>query len=132
MTIKSCLAAVAVILPLVLPLPLAGQMTGYSAAARDAQRSLEADAISRPSADSAAAFSKALSRESHVAGTPAQVKTRDYVLQHMKAWGLETESREYSVWLPHPTLVQVSRVSPSPLALDLAEPRISVDPSTFI
>lgn len=129
---KKPVLALVISLPLTLPLPLVGQMTGYAAAARDAQRSLEADAITRPNADSAAAFSKALSREAHVSGTPAQVKTRDYVLQHMKAWGLETESREYSVWLPHPTLVQVSRVSPSPLALDLAEPRISVDASTFI
>lgn len=130
MTMKSLTVAA---LTLALPLPLVGQqMTGYAPAARDAQRSIEADAITRPSPDSAAAFSKALSREAHVAGTPAQAKTRDYVIAHMKSWGLETESREYSVWLPHPTLVQVSRVSPAPLTLDLAEPRVSVDPSTFI
>ena len=130
MTMKSLTVAALI---LALPLPLVGQqMTGYTPAARDGQRSLEADAITRPSPDSAAAFSKALSREAHVAGTPAQAKTRDYVIAHMKSWGLETEFREYSVWLPHPTLVQVSRVSPSPITLDLAEPRVSVDPSTFI
>ena len=110
----------------------AQQMSGYSPAARASQRTLEADAISRPSADSAAVFSKALSREAHVAGTPAQAGTRDYVIAHMKAWGLETESREYSVWLPHATKVEVSRVSPSPLALDLREPTVRSDPSSFI
>jgi N-acetylated-alpha-linked acidic dipeptidase len=110
----------------------AQQMSGYSPAARASQRTLEADAISRPSADSAAVFSKALSREAHVAGSPAQARTRDYVIAHMKAWGLETESREYSVWLPHATKAEVSRVSPSPLVLDLREPTVPSDPSSFI
>jgi N-acetylated-alpha-linked acidic dipeptidase len=110
----------------------AQQMTGYSAPAREAQRQIEADVIGRPNPDSAAAFAKALSKEAHVAGTPAQAKTRDYVIAHMKAWGLETESREYSVWLPHATLVQVSRVFPSPRALDLREPLIPLDPTSSL
>ena len=121
-----------ILLALAIATPLsAQQMTGYAPAAREAQRSVEADAIARPNPDSAAAFSKALSRETHVAGTPAQARTRDYVIEHMKSWGLETESREYSIWLPHPTIVQVSRVSPNPLALDLREPRVAVDPTSF-
>jgi N-acetylated-alpha-linked acidic dipeptidase len=111
---------------------IAQQMPGYAPSARDAQRAIEADAIARPSADSAAAFSRDLSRESHVAGTPAQVRTRDYVIDHMKRWGLETEFREYSVWLPHATSVAVSRVSPNPLALSLREPTIPLDPTSFV
>jgi N-acetylated-alpha-linked acidic dipeptidase len=128
MTIKLSLAAIAI--AFALPQASAQQMAGYAPSTRDAQRTLEADAIARPSADSAAAFSRALSREAHVAGTPAQARTRDYVIAHMKSWGLETESREYSVWLPHATMVRVSRVSPGPLTLDLREPAISLDPTS--
>jgi N-acetylated-alpha-linked acidic dipeptidase len=107
-------------------------MTGYSPAAAAAQRRLEADAISRPSPDSASAHSRILSREAHVAGTPAQIRTRDYVLGRMSAWGLETESREYVVWLPHPTVVRVTRAAPSPRDFDLREPVISGDPTSTL
>ena len=59
-------------------------MTGYSPAGRESQRRMEAEAITRPSQDSAAAFAKILSREAHVAGTPAQARTRDFVIDKMK------------------------------------------------
>lgn len=107
-------------------------MVGYSTSASETQRRLEADAIARPNLDSASAFAKMLSREAHVAGTPAQARTRDYVIARMKGWGIETESREYSVWLPHATLVQVSRVSPSPRSLDLREPVVPLDPTSTL
>src|SRR3954471_16395254 len=105
----------------------AQSVVGYSAANAQAQRRIEADAVSRPSADSAAAYSRVLSREAHVAGTPAQAKTRDFVIGKMKEWGLETETREYSVWLPHATLAKVSRLTPTPRELDLREPVIPLD-----
>ena len=107
-------------------------MTGYSPVGRESQRRVEADAIARPSQDSAAAFAKVLSREAHVAGTPAQARTRDFVIDKMKSWGLETESREYSVWMPHPTVVQVSRVRPNPRTLDLREPALALDPTSAL
>jgi N-acetylated-alpha-linked acidic dipeptidase len=62
-----------------------------------------------------------LSARSHIAGTPAQAITRDYVLDRMREWGLETETREYHVWLPHSTETRVWRVSPDTLELVLAE-----------
>jgi N-acetylated-alpha-linked acidic dipeptidase len=107
-------------------------MTGFAPAAATAQRRLEADVVARPSPDSAGAHSRTLSREAHVAGTPAQERTRDYVLAKMKAWGLETESRTYSVWLPHATAVHVSRVFPKPIDFDLREPTLTVDPTSAL
>ena len=50
----------------------------------------------------ASAHSRFLSSQPHMAGTPAQARTRDYVINQMKSWGLETEVRSYSVWMPHP------------------------------
>ena len=107
-------------------------MTGYGPAAATVQRRLEADVVTLPNPDTASAHSRTLSREAHVAGTPAQARTRDYVLARMKAWGLETESRTYSVWLPHATSVRVSRVFPTPREFDLREPALSVDPTSSL
>jgi N-acetylated-alpha-linked acidic dipeptidase len=105
-------------------------MTGYAAGNASRERDVEASAITRPTATSAAAHSRALSRETHVAGTAAQRRTRDYVMDQMKSWGLETESRAYDVWMPHPVSVDVERMAPQPRRLSLAEPALPSDPAS--
>jgi N-acetylated-alpha-linked acidic dipeptidase len=62
-----------------------------------------------------------------MAGTPAQARTRDYVINQMKSWGLETEVRSYSVWMPHPVSTRVWRIAPNPVELDLKEGVIPED-----
>ena len=95
---------------------------GYSPAAAARERALERSATKRPSPATAAAASRELSREPHVAGTAAQARTRDYVIAQMKAMGLQTEVRAYDVWMPHPTSVRVSRLGPGDSTeLSLAE-----------
>ncbi len=115
-------------------LPLAAQqatqpivMPGYSPAAAQRQRDLESDAMRRPTTHAARAHARALTRETHVAGTEAQARTRDYVVAQMKGWGIETEARAYEIWLPHPTSVRVWRASPNPIERQLAEPPIASD-----
>ena len=105
-------------------------MVGYTASDAARERDLEASAIKRPSPTSASAHSKELSRETHVAGTPAQARTRDYVIDQMKRWGLETEVRAYDIWMPQPTSVKVARVSPQPKEFSLAEPPVADDPTS--
>lgn len=107
-------------------------LAGYAPANAARERELEADAIKRPSPPTAAADSKELSRETHVAGTPAQARTRDYVIAKMKSWGLDTDVRAYDVWMPHPTSVRVARVSPSPRQFSLAEPPVPGDPTSSL
>lgn len=96
-------------------------MPGYNAASAAAQRGIESEAVAVPSPTNAAEHARALSREPHMAGTPAQARTRDYVIERMRAWGLETEVRAYDVWMPHPTSVHVWRVAPDARELTLAE-----------
>jgi N-acetylated-alpha-linked acidic dipeptidase len=105
-------------------------LVGYTATGAAHERDVEASAIKRPSPTNAAAYSKELSRETHVAGTPAQARTRDYVIEQMKRWGLETETRAYDIWMPHPTSVRVARVAPQPKELSLAEPVVAEDPTS--
>jgi Predicted aminopeptidases len=105
-------------------------MVGYSPANAARERELEASAIKRPSPDAAAVESKELSRETHVSGTPAQARTRDYVIAQMKKWGIDTQVRTYDVWMPHPTSVHVARVSPQPKEFALSEPAVAGDPTS--
>ncbi|MFL5565897.1 MAG: PA domain-containing protein, partial [Gemmatimonadaceae bacterium] len=62
-----------------------------------------------------------------MAGTPAQARTRDYVLSQMRSWGLETEVRSYKVWMPHPLSTRAWRISPEPIELKLDEGPIAED-----
>ena len=113
---------------LVFALPLHAQTTpGYSSQSAAAERAAEADVISRPSPSSASAHSKFLSFQPHMAGTPAQARTRDYVVSQMKSWGLETEVRSYSVWMPHPLSTRVWRIAPDLIELNLQEGPIPED-----
>ena len=107
-----------------------GATAGYSPASADAQRRAEQTAIQGPLPSRAKTHSAALSKEPHVAGTPAQKRTADYVIAQMKAMGLETELRQYDVWLPHATSVKVTRMGRDTTALNLAEPPIPGDPVT--
>ena len=115
----------------VLPAAVGAQasLPGFQgAAASAAQRELERRAIAIPSADSARRIARVLSREPHIAGTPAQERTRDYVNGELRKLGLRVETRSYRVYLPHATGVKVWRTSPSPMELPVDEPVIASDP----
>lgn len=105
-------------------------LVGYTPANSAKQRELEASAIKRPLASDASVHSKELSKETHVAGTPAQARTRDYVIAQLKKWGFDTEVRSYDVWMPHPVSVRAGRVSPAPKEFSLAEPPVAGDPTS--
>src|SRR5260370_35528404 len=45
----------------------------------------------------------------------------------MKSWGLETEVRSYSVWMPHPLSTRAWRIAPDPIELNLQEGPIPED-----
>jgi N-acetylated-alpha-linked acidic dipeptidase len=85
-------------------------LVGYTAAGAATERALEAQVIARPEPAAADTMSRALSREPHMAGTPAQARTRDYVLGLMRKWGLATEVRSYDVYMPQPTSIRVWRL----------------------
>src|SRR6266513_3390901 len=59
-----------------------------------------------PDTASVRQMSKDLSAVPHMAGTPAQAATRDYVLEKMKSWGIDAWSKEYTVFIPQPDTVE--------------------------
>ena len=128
-TIRRFLIGVLFLLPCA---AVAQQTPGYTAGSGQRERELEASAIALPSPASAEAHSKYLSRKIHVSGTPAQAETRDYVIDQMKKWGLETETRTYTVWMPIPTAVHLWRVDHGTTELKLAEPPVPGDPTSTL
>ena len=108
--------------------PLTAQgVTGFSRANGERQRQLERAAVAVPAPARASAHSRALSAEPHVAGTAGQARTRDYVIEQMKALGMETEVRSYDIWMPHPTSVRAWRVDGEARELDLREGSVPGD-----
>jgi N-acetylated-alpha-linked acidic dipeptidase len=115
---------------LLLLLAVQDPLVGFSPATAAAHRRHEAAAIARPSPAVADRHSKALSERPHVAGTDGQARTRDYVIDAMRAMGLQTDVREYPVYLPHPVELGVWRLGDPPLRLDLDEGAIPEDPTS--
>jgi N-acetylated-alpha-linked acidic dipeptidase len=68
-------------------------------------QSFEQRLIAVPDTASARQMSRDLSAVPHMAGTPAQATTRDYVLDKMKSWGIDAWSKEYTVYIPQPDTV---------------------------
>ena len=114
-------------LALVLPLRAQTALPGYSPQSSAAERATEIDVVSKVSPTKASEHSRFLSLQPHMSGTPAQARTRDYVISQMKSWGLETEVRSYKVWMPHPVSTRVWRISPDPIELNLQEGPIAED-----
>jgi N-acetylated-alpha-linked acidic dipeptidase len=106
-------------------------LPGYAPQAARHERALEQATIQRPDTGRARLLSRTLSSDVHIAGTPAQARTRDIVVNDMKQWGLPTEVRTYDVWMPHTTTVQAWRVAPDTLALNLAEGVVPEDTTSW-
>ena len=98
--------------------------------ARELQLERRLQAI--PDTASAEAWTHALAAKPHVAGTPAQKETADYVLQKMASWGLDTQRVAFRVYLPFHDSTIVERITPTRLRLTLEEPPIPGDPTTVL
>jgi N-acetylated-alpha-linked acidic dipeptidase len=76
-----------------------------------------------PDTASVRQMSKDLSAVPHMAGTPAQATTRDYVLDRLKSYGVEAWSKEYTIYMPQPDTVSAWVLNGSKAErLSLAEP----------
>ena len=90
---------------------------------RLAAQSFEQRLLAIPDTASVRQMSRELSAVPHMAGTPAQAATRDYVLEHLRSWGIEAWSKEYTVYLPQPDTVAAWVLTGSKAErLSLAEP----------
>ena len=121
--------------PILLAVLTLAQQPGFSAAAAARQDSIERLLLAIPDTQSARLMTRELSLRPHVAGRPEQAATRDSVINRMRAWGLETWTKEYRVYLPWPDTVRAWLLLPPPGSaaqpLSLREPAIPSDSTTF-
>ncbi len=100
-----------------------------SDAVRERARETKAAALASPA--NADSLSRQLSMEPHMAGTPAQARTRDIFANELRKYGISPEIRTYSIYMPHPTSVHLYRVAPNPIELELAEGTVAEDTTSF-
>lgn len=105
---------------------------GASPTAAAAQDEFEQRLLGIPDTASTRHMTYDLTHVPHVAGTAAQAMTRDYVLDRMRAWGLETWAKEYTVYIPLADSVGAWLIVPGakPAALVLREPVVPREPAT--
>ncbi|PYP32184.1 MAG: hypothetical protein DMD47_04690, partial [Gemmatimonadetes bacterium] len=63
---------------------------GFAPRPATAERDFERHLLAIPDSASMRAMSRDLTRLPHMAGTPAQAVTRDYVVAKLRSWGLES------------------------------------------
>ena len=79
-----------------------------------AQDSFEQRLLAVPDTASTRRMTYDLTRVPHVAGTPAQALTRDYLINKLRTWGLEAWTKEYTVYIPHPDSIAAPVIPPPP------------------
>ena len=76
------------------------------------ENSIEARFLAVPDPKLAEEHLRVLTKVPHMAGTPEDKATADYVASKFREAGLETEIVEYKVWMNYPQSVQVDVTSP--------------------
>src|SRR5579871_4382860 len=89
----------------------AGPITGFRNPAAEA--GWERTFLEVPDRKLAEQHLRTLTAEPHIAGSPEDKKTADYVAQKYREAGLETQIVEYKVWFNYPREVTVDVVAPA-------------------
>src|SRR5579864_9493664 len=104
-----------------LPIRISGRPPESSAAAqpifgfRDsaAENAAEARFLAVPDPRLAEQHLRALTQAPHMAGTPEDKATAEYVAQKFREAGLDTEIVEYKVWINYPAEISVDVTAPA-------------------
>src|SRR5512146_3457997 len=74
---------------------------------------LEQQFLAVPDPRQAEQHMKILTSEPHMAGTPEDRKTAEYVARKFREWGFDTEIVEYKVWMNYPSEISVAALGPA-------------------
>lgn len=105
----------------VLPFLAADNLKGFTSERSTAQRELEKKFLSQPSPKNCEKYSRVLTEDPHMAGTPADRKTAEYMLQKFREFGWEAEMVEYLVYLPYPKSASLELLAPQTYTAKLIE-----------
>src|SRR3984957_3760725 len=92
------------------PAPATPTMFGFPEAA--AETAIEARFLAVPDPKLAEEHLRILTQAPHMAGTPEDKATADYVAQKFRDAGLDTEIIEYKVWMNYPAEISVDITAP--------------------
>jgi N-acetylated-alpha-linked acidic dipeptidase len=107
-----------------------GRLRGFTAAASDAERALEAKFQAVPKPENARQYMQRISAKPHHAGSPASREVAEYILSLEKSWGLDASIESFESLMPYPTERMVEMVAPERYTLKLAEPAVAQDPTS--
>src|ERR1700723_1064723 len=82
-----------------------------------AENAVEARFLAVPDPKLAEEHLRTLTQAPHMAGTPEDKATADYVAQKFRAAGLDTEIVEYKVWINYPQEISVDLTAPPGVAM---------------
>ncbi len=110
-------------------------LTGFTPTRARAQRALEQKFLAVPDPARAELEHQTLTAEPHVAGSPADRRTAEYVLGIFREAGLQADIEEFQVLLPEPVEVKLEMLAPTrfsgPTPEFVAEDPASKDPRTL-
>ena len=93
------------------------------------EKSLEQQFLAVPDPKQIEEYMRVLTAEPHIAGTPQDKKTADYVAGLFKQWGLDTEVVPYRIWINYPAEVSIDLVAPAGVVMHGPSPeRVDNDP----
>ncbi len=101
--------------------PQGAPAIGFLAASREAEARSERIFLGTPAPARARAWLRALTEEPHVAGTPADKRSAEYVRDRLKEFGLQAEINTYEVLLNYPKSVSLRMLQPEQADLSLRE-----------
>ncbi len=79
----------------------------------DEERALESRFLAVPDRRLAQEHLRILTQAPHMAGTPEDKATADYVAQKFREAGLSTEIVEYKIWMNYPAEISVDVTAPA-------------------
>ena len=105
-------------------------LAGYSSESSRAEQEWERKFRALPSAEAQRQWMQRLSAHPHHVGSPYDADNAGWLLSKMKEWGLDARIESFDVLFPTPRQRLVELVEPSRFTASLAEPPISVDPTS--
>jgi N-acetylated-alpha-linked acidic dipeptidase len=111
------------------PAASTGPIFGFTSGTSDAERVWEQKFLAVPDRALAEEHLRILTQAPHVAGSPEDRATAEYVAQKFRAAGLQTEIREYKVWMDRPAEISVDLTAPAGATMHgPSRERVSSDP----
>ncbi len=98
-------------------------LLGFAPGSHEAERRVESKALAVPSPEKARSWLRTLTEEPHVAGTPADRDTAEFVRDQLRDWGWAADLVEYEVLLnyPWPESVELKLIRPDLESLPVTE-----------